>query len=312
MMAAVRSRTARVASAIALLALWFAPANCVAPAPAPAPPPRHATLPFVSPDGKWILFASDREGSPWQIYVMDADGGGLRRLTRSPEDKHPIGWTGDGRVLFGVSARDSASVVVVDVDGHAAEILFTRAAKEIDLAPRGRGIAYTVGDWRRNRIVVEDFDRGTTDAITDSSAGWFNLAWSPDGRRIAATRSDSTGDLQVWVMDADGSRARPLTWFTSEDGRPQWPAWSADGRRIAIQSGTYDRKDPKRSVAHIWVIDVAGGGATKLDPHEPGRLDETPSWFPDGRRIAFQSDRTGAFEVWVMNADGTGARPITR
>jgi TolB protein len=148
-------------------------------------------------------------------------------------------------------------------------------------------------------------------AITDSSVGFFNLAWSPDDRRIAVARQDTAGDLQIWVMNAAGGEARALTRFAPADGRPQWPAWSADGRRIAIQSGIYDRTDPAKSTAHIWVIDVATGAATRLAEHAEPRLDETPSWFPDGRRIAFQSDRTGSFEIWVMSADGSRARPLT-
>ena len=53
------------------------------------------------------------------------------------------------------------------------------------------------------------------------------------------------------------------------------------------------------------------GQAKRLAPHGPGRLDETPAWFPDGKRIAFQSDRAGAFDVWIMGVDGSGERQIT-
>jgi Tol biopolymer transport system component len=65
-------------------------------------------------------------------------------------------------------------------------------------------------------------------------------------------------------------------------------------------------------VAHIWVIDVASGSATRLAPHAAPRLDETPSWFPDGKRLAFQSDRTGRMEIWTMKTDGTDPRQVTR
>ena len=51
--------------------------------------------------------------------------------------------------------------------------------------------------------------------------------------------------------------------------------------------------------------------ARKLAAHAEGTADEVPAWFPDGRRIAFQSDRSGSMEIWVMNADGTGLRQVT-
>jgi len=57
---------------------------------------------------------------------------------------------------------------------------------------------------------------------------------------------------------------------------------------------------------------VKSGAVTRLNPHTTPYLDETPSWFPDGKRIAFQSDRSGRMEVWVMNADGTGAVQVTK
>jgi len=62
----------------------------------------------------------------------------------------------------------------------------------------------------------------------------------------------------------------------------------------------------------VWVIDAAGGQTRKLAAHTALYLDETPAWFPDSKRLAFQSDRSGRMEVWVMNADGTGARQITK
>jgi TolB protein len=57
---------------------------------------------------------------------------------------------------------------------------------------------------------------------------------------------------------------------------------------------------------------VKSGAATRLNPHASPYLDETPSWFPDGKRIAFQSDRSGRMEIWVMNTDGSGATQVTK
>jgi Tol biopolymer transport system component len=64
--------------------------------------------------------------------------------------------------------------------------------------------------------------------------------------------------------------------------------------------------------SHIWIIDAMTGDARKLVAHDQPYLDETPAWFSDGKRIAFQSNRTGKMEVWVMNVDGSSPRQITR
>ena len=198
------------------------------------------------------------------------------------------------------------------MDGGEAETIASVVGRNLALSHDGRRLAWTRGSWTRNQLVVSNADGTDARAVTDTSSGYFNLAWSPDDHMIAAARRDAAGALQVWVMNADGSGARALTRFAKEDGRPQWPAWSPDGRRIAVQSGVYDRANPAKSVAHVWVIDVASGAARKLAPHDPPWLDETPSWLADGKRLAFQSTRSGRFEIWVMNADGSGPRQLTR
>jgi Tol biopolymer transport system component len=61
----------------------------------------------------------------------------------------------------------------------------------------------------------------------------------------------------------------------------------------------------------IWVVEVATGSTHSLSAGAAAYLDEAPSWFPDGRRIALQSNRTGTMEVWTMATDGSDARQVT-
>ena len=122
-------------------------------------------------------------------------------------------------------------------------------------------------------------------------------AWSPDGSKIAFN-SSSTGNNNIYVINADGTGKTQLTFYTGDIGVSS-PTWSPDGSKIAFQND---------SEGAIYVMNSNGTGITRLT----NSLDFGPSWSPDGSKIAFTTVRhSSRTEIYVMNADGTGQTRLT-
>ena len=160
--------------------------------------------------------------------------------------------------------------------------------------------------------------------------------WSPDSQRIAYTRTESpgdlsTGDVDIWVANVDGTGARPFatgpTW--------QWfPRWSPDGAWLAytdeavggpwLSSGPVGPavgQGPQGAVlpganaaampeADLWKRPVDGSGPPQRITDVAGD-DRSGSWSPDGRRLAFDSTRDGNTEIYVVDADGSNSVRLT-
>jgi Tol biopolymer transport system component len=128
-------------------------------------------------------------------------------------------------------------------------------------------------------------------------------AWSPDGARLALVgRVTEAGasNLDIWVMNADGTGAVRLT---NDPAGDTSPAWSPDGSRIAFASS----RDMQRE---IYVMRPDGTDVVNLTRSDGA--DDQPSWSPDGSRIAFQTDRDGGnLEIYVMDADGQNPVNLT-
>ena len=128
--------------------------------------------------------------------------------------------------------------------------------------------------------------------------------WSPDGTKIAFI-SNRNYLFSLYVMNADGSNAQLVTDQVLDPGET---SWSPDGRKIAFSAGArFTIGMGKPSIA-IYVINVDGGGIAKLTPDSG--VNGSPAWSPDGKQIAFVSDRDGdgTRKIWMMNADGSNQR----
>ncbi len=237
-------------------------------------------MPDWSPDRKQIVFSSNRTG-PWDdLYVMDADGGNVRQLTDTPKaSEHDAAWSPDGRHI----AYDRAEIAA---DG-------TRQAAQV---------------W------IIDADGSNARPLTSGSRN-MAPAWSPNGSAIAFTSDrhaefdinlmgTDEGDLEIYLMDRDGSNIRRLTEFAGCAGRP---AWSPDGERIAFGCGA------------LHVMNADGSNQRRLT-NDP-RVSFRPAWSPDGKEIAFGGCNVGIptvtpqfekHEICVIGADGSGFRILTQ
>ena len=143
------------------------------------------------------------------------------------------------------------------------------------------------------RLTKADRTSGAPDAI------FFQVepAYSPDGTKIAFS-SGRDGVSHIFVMNADGSGTTRITGSQRNDNHP---SWSADGKRIVFS----------REGA-LFVVPATGGTARRVGHGYGSAMD--PAYSPNGKLIAFDYRKPGWTnrEIYVMNADGTGIRPVTK
>ena len=138
-----------------------------------------------------IAFASDRDGD-FEIYMINADGTSLVRLTESKGTDYPSSWSPDGRKLAFVSDRNgSYNIYVMSVDGSEPTVQLTQGSEGIgslNWSPDGRRIAFSSARDGNGEIYVVDPDGRNLVRLTNSDAHEYTPSWSPDGQQIVFAR----------------------------------------------------------------------------------------------------------------------------
>ena len=272
-----------------------------------------------SPDGRFIAFMRQAEPDATGIYLISALGGSERKLA----DITPFG----GWAPFALSWSSDSKWVAFSKGG-------STTAKE-GTSPQHLSIHLVNADTTEERVLP--------DPSPDCAHIW-QPAFSPDGRSIASV-CVLTGDVaKIFVQTVDGKQAHEvegakalenfagITWATDsrsllycadmhlwrvpvEGGKPEKLLFAQDVETVTVaRTGNRLAYAQVRHTPNIWKLEITGetkaaGPATKLISSSRG--DAGPHISPDGKHLAFQSARSGSWEMWVTDRDGSNPVQLT-
>lgn len=239
------------------------------------------TSPRWSPDGKRLAFLSTRSGAP-QIYVLDGDLGEARPLTRLPQGAGAFTWSSDGSFIVATAPVE----VDPELRGRRGAPPKEPSRSKVEIAWRlpykSDGIGYLLR--REIHLFRIDARTGEAEQLTNGAFDVMGFDVSPDGRRIAYSRTRSgrfAHRTDLWICDAAGGERRQVS---SEIATVLQPVWSPDGRGVAFAGAAKEGDSQSR----FWWYSAADGtvatlGDESVEPASGQRYD----WKDDGSALVF-------------------------
>jgi Tol biopolymer transport system component len=241
-----------------------------------------------------------------QIYVMNADGSGVKRITSVSNGVWDFAWspTQDKIAYCEQGKDDQTAIVVIDLDGERRQELTKmgeiRCAVGMPVLHKTLDKSKTMTSSKPGagkvliKLVGPIEHTAGDEVVTGELVGVPTLAWSPDGKLIAFTGVIS-GKPVIGVVDM-GGKTRPL-------GVGYSPRWSPDGKQLLFRHDS-------NNVSALCVMNADGTEPRKILDNESAEFGF--SWFPDGKSIAFGSQRDAKkwSEIFRVNTGGGGLQKI--
>jgi len=214
--------------------------------------------PRWSPDGRMIVFYSNRDGNS-EIYVMGADGSGQTNLTNDPGADTIATWSPDGtKIAFSTGRTGDSEIFIMGADGsNPVNVSHNPGSNDWspDWSPDGAKIVFISDRDGNDEIYVMNVDGTGQTNLTNNAGGDYGPRWSPDNSSISF-QSNRDGDFEIFVMGADGSNPTNLTDNEVTDVNA---SWSPDGSRLAYNANAMGNSE-------IWVMGVDGSNKQSLIP----------------------------------------------
>ncbi len=268
--------------------------------------------PAWSPDESSLAFARTEAGGSPAVYVVPALGGPVRRIASiqpaGPDRaSRAVSWLADGKELL-VSDRlapgAAAAIFALSLATGEKRQISSPPAGSIgdgspELSPDGRTMAFI--RWMGNsvsEIYLQPVGESAARPLTRDGQRISGLAWAAGGRAIVF--SSLRGALPaLWRIAVGGGGPEPLSGVGPD---AVLPAVAREGNLLA-----YTRQFQN---CNLWRIPLGSKGAAQIFNSSP-REDVSGVYSPDGKRVAFSSDRSGAFEIWLADSDGSHQQQLT-
>jgi Tol biopolymer transport system component len=269
--------------------------------------------PSWSPDGRRVAFQSDEHAdvtpsafgaqSGSTIWTVSPEGGELREMTRGrPEGGHaaPV-WSNGGRHLaFTVfeAGPDNGVWVLSLESGTVTPMAAGPGLYEAVFAPDDSALYVAGGEPLIARIPLHAATvtaAGARQAIPiPGVTGVRGLTMSRDGRRLGFAAPALSSHIWAQPVNADGSPRGPAVALTRDTSRRNsLPAVSPDGTKVAYISTRAG------GTPNVWVMDIDGANGIQVTSDDTGEFE--PKWFPDGKRIAYISNRGEKKGIWAVD-----------
>jgi Tol biopolymer transport system component len=253
-------------------------------------------MPAASPDRLWIAFVRRTGPEGGDVWVCDASGGGVRRITFDDQPVRGIAWSADSReVVYSANRIQGWGLWRVPAAGGSPRRILDagRHAQYPAIAAKGRKLVYAESPSAAALWRAEIADPSRERPIVRSQGRESAPSFSADGQRIAF-RSDRTGHDEIWTADADGGHPAQVTQMKGAHlGRPRW---SPDGKTIVFDART--NADPD-----LYTVPANGGKATRITASGSS----SPVFSPDGKWIYH-----GVRQIWRIAPDGGTPSQMTR
>jgi Tol biopolymer transport system component len=263
-----------------------------------------------SPDGARIAFVKNpyaQRGRPSELWVMNADGSGLRRLARGLNKAARPEWSRDGSWLAFTNSdppRQVSQLYVIRPDGSGLRRIVRGIQPSVPRwSPDGKRILYLNRVRQVRSVFVVDVKTARSRRLVHR-VDYGGIAWSPKGASISYVQR-----RRLYVAAANGTRRRRVAnlvvWGVH--------SWSPDGSVIAVEHHQ-GPSDNRRS--DIYLVRADGRGVKRMTHGSDRNAEDLASdWSADGTKLSFTSDRDlapgGPRELYVMNADGTCETRLT-